>query len=83
MRFDQPSGLLAAAGRVVELQPLVVQAGLRDHRQAGRDDLGTRLDAGTADAAQRTFWVVAVMVMLTFAVGFLLLKQIRDVESAG
>lgn len=75
----EPSEAGSASGALTSLQQVGGALGMAL--------LGTVFfDAGTADptdAAQRTFWVVAVMVMLTFAVGFLLPKRIRDVESAG
>ncbi|MFD5091790.1 MFS transporter [Amycolatopsis thailandensis] len=74
----EPSEAGSASGALTSLQQVGGALGMAL--------LGTVFfDAGTADptdAAQRTFWVVAVMVMLTFAVGFLLPKRIRDVESA-
>ncbi|WET77463.1 MFS transporter [Amycolatopsis sp. QT-25] len=75
----EPSEAGSASGALTSLQQVGGALGMAL--------LGTVFfDAGTADptdAAQRTFWVVAVMVMLTFAVGFLLPERIRDVESAG
>ncbi|MEV6907646.1 MFS transporter [Amycolatopsis sp. NPDC051071] len=75
----EPSEAGSASGALTSLQQVGGALGLAL--------LGTVFfDAGLADptaAARRTFWVVAVMVVLTFAVGFLLPKPERDVESAG